>query len=46
MASSPNTMAQKILQAQEAPSDHGDCACPFLFLKIPFEPLRMPVMMT
>jgi hypothetical protein len=30
MACSPNTMAQKILQAQEAPSDHGERACPFL----------------
>jgi hypothetical protein len=46
MASSPNTMVQKFLQAQEAPSDHGDGACPFFFLKIPFEPLRMPLMMT
>jgi hypothetical protein len=46
MASSPNTMAQKFLQAQEAPSDHGDGACPFFLKKIPFEPLRMPLMMT
>jgi hypothetical protein len=26
-------MAQKIVQAQEAPSDHGDGACPFFKLK-------------
>lgn len=30
MACSPNTMAQKFLQAQEAPSDHGERACRFL----------------
>jgi hypothetical protein len=30
LGSSPNTMTQKFLQAQEAPSDHGDGACPFL----------------
>ncbi len=35
----------KFLQAQEAPSDHGGDACPFFFLKIPFESLRMPLMM-
>jgi len=33
-------------KAQEAPSDHGDGACPFFFLKIHLEPLRMPLMMT
>jgi hypothetical protein len=31
MASSPNTMTQKFLQAKEAPSDHGDGACPFFY---------------
>jgi hypothetical protein len=31
MASSPNTMVQKFLQAQKAASDHGDGACPFFF---------------